>query len=78
MDLWQENLRLLTRHAEGRGRFIDASHAKFHQLATKPALNSLKLHHTQAIEPTRKDCWSYNVVRRIDLVSFQLGQETTK
>jgi len=35
--LWQEILRLLSRRAEGRVRFIDGSHVKCHQFATNPA-----------------------------------------
>jgi transposase len=37
LGLWQEILRLLSRHAEGRVRFIDGSHVKCHQFATNPA-----------------------------------------
>ena len=37
LGLWQEILRLLSRHAEGRVRFIDGSHVKCHRFATNPA-----------------------------------------
>ena len=37
LGLWQEILRLLSRHAEGRVRYIDGSHVKCHQFATNPA-----------------------------------------
>jgi transposase len=37
VGLWQEILRLLSRRAEGRVRFIDGSHVKCHQFATNPA-----------------------------------------
>lgn len=37
LGLWQEILRLLSRHAEGRVRFIDGSYVKCHQFATNPA-----------------------------------------
>jgi transposase len=37
LGLWQEILRLLSRRAEGRVRFIDGSHVKCHQFATNPA-----------------------------------------
>jgi transposase len=37
LGLWQEILRLLSRHAVGRVRFIDGSHVKCHQFATNPA-----------------------------------------
>ncbi len=37
LGLWQEILRLLSRRAEGRVRFIDGSHVKLHQFATNPA-----------------------------------------
>jgi transposase len=36
LGLWQEILRLLSRRAEGRVRFIDGSHVKCHQFATNP------------------------------------------
>jgi transposase len=37
LGLWQEILRLLSRHAVGRVRFIDGSHIKLHQFGTNPA-----------------------------------------
>jgi hypothetical protein len=37
LGLWQEILGMLSRHAEGRVRFIDGSHVKCHQFATNPA-----------------------------------------
>lgn len=37
LGLWQEILRLLSRRAVGRVRFIDGSHVKCHQFATNPA-----------------------------------------
>jgi len=37
LGLWQEILRLLSRHAVGRIRFIDGSHIKLHQFGTNPA-----------------------------------------
>jgi transposase len=37
MGLWQEILRLLSRHAVGRVRFVDGSHIKLHQFGTNPA-----------------------------------------
>jgi transposase len=37
VGLWQEILRLLSRRAVGRVRFIDSSHVKCHQFATNPA-----------------------------------------
>ena len=37
LGLWQEILRMLSRRAEGRVRFIDGSHVKCHQFATNPA-----------------------------------------
>jgi transposase len=37
LGLWQEILRLLSRRAEGRVRFIDGSHVKLHQFGTNPA-----------------------------------------
>ena len=37
LGLWQEILRLLSRHAEGRVRFIDGSHVKCHPFATNRA-----------------------------------------
>jgi transposase len=37
LGLWQEILRLLSQHSEGRVRFIDGSHVKCHQFATNPA-----------------------------------------
>src|SRR5271154_930862 len=37
LGLWQEILRLLSRHAVGRVRFVDGSHIKCHQFATNPA-----------------------------------------
>ena len=37
LGLWQEILRLLSRRAEGRVRFIDGSHVKCHQFGTNPA-----------------------------------------
>lgn len=37
LGLWQEILRLLSRRAEGRVRFIDGSHVKRHPFATNPA-----------------------------------------
>jgi hypothetical protein len=37
LGLWQEVLRLLSHHAEGRVRFIDGSHVKVHQFGTNPA-----------------------------------------
>jgi len=36
LGLWQEILRLLSHHAEGRVRFIDGSHVKSHQFAANP------------------------------------------
>ncbi len=37
LGLWQEILRLLSRHAVGRIRFVDGSHIKLHQFGTNPA-----------------------------------------
>ena len=37
LGLWQEILRLLSRHAIGRVRFVDGSHIKLHQFGTNPA-----------------------------------------
>jgi transposase len=37
LGLWQEILRLLSRHAVGRVRFVDGSHIKLHQFGTNPA-----------------------------------------
>jgi len=37
VGLWQEILRLLSRHAVGRVRFVDGSHIKLHQFGTNPA-----------------------------------------
>jgi transposase len=36
LGLWQEILRLLSRHAVGRVRFVDGSHIKLHQFGTNP------------------------------------------
>jgi len=36
LGLWQEVLRLLSRHAVGRVRFVDGSHIKLHQFGTNP------------------------------------------
>ena len=37
LGLWQEILRLLSRHSVGRVLFIDGSHIKLHQFGTNPA-----------------------------------------
>ena len=37
LGLWQEILRLLSRHAVGCVRFVDGSHIKLHQFGTNPA-----------------------------------------
>lgn len=37
LGLWQEILRLLSRHAVGRVRFVDGSHIKLHQFGANPA-----------------------------------------
>jgi transposase len=37
LGLWQEILRLLSRHAVGRVRFVDGTHIKLHQFGTNPA-----------------------------------------
>ena len=37
LGLWQEILRLLSRHAIGRVRFVDGSHIKLHQFGANPA-----------------------------------------
>jgi transposase len=37
LGLWQEILRLLSRRAVGRVRFVDGSHIKLHQFGTNPA-----------------------------------------
>src|ERR1700683_1920400 len=37
LGLWQEILRVLSRHAVGRIRFVDGSHIKLYQFGTNPA-----------------------------------------